>query len=185
MVRRNKECQKIFQELGNNWVVPDELFNCLQRFVCKLYGDKQETNKVNQYRYKMFCSKKGEVDPHQLPPCEDCLLKHTRRANYQTAVWKNCMKTDEIPSPIGHGWLVKETNEGDEKGIDWMEGLPAPQAVIEMISCDCKRICKEDQCPCIANGLKCTQLCKLATCTNQPDDDEDKVTEEEYEELFY
>lgn len=176
MVRGNSEYQKIFKELGNSWVVSDELVHHLQKFVCKLYGDKQETSTLNQYRYKMFCSKKGEVEPHQLPPCEDCLLKHTMRANYQTAVWKNSLKTTDMPSPIGNGWIVKETDEGQEIGIDWMQGLPAPQAIIEMISCECKKHCIKDRCPCIVNNLKCTQLCKLTTCDNQQNEEEEDQT---------
>ena len=54
--------------------------------------------------------------------------------------------------------------------IDWMSGLPAPTAVIELMSCVCKKV---DSCDCIQNGLKCSDLCRLTTCSSQPDEEED------------
>ena len=56
---------------------------------------------------------------------------------------------------------------------DWMSGLPAPTAVIELMSCMCKKACNDDSCDCIRNGLKCSDLCRLITCSNQPDEEED------------
>lgn len=56
--------------------------------------------------------------------------------------------------------------------IDWMSGLPAPRAVIELMLCMCKKACKDDSCDCIRNGLKCS-VCRLTTCSNQPDEEED------------
>ena len=57
--------------------------------------------------------------------------------------------------------------------IDWKEGLPARQAVIELLSCDCKKECVQDSCTCIQNYLKCTNLYKLTCCANQPPEDDD------------
>lgn len=57
--------------------------------------------------------------------------------------------------------------------IDWMSGLPAPTAVIELMSCMCKKACNDDSCDYIRNGLKCSDLCRLITCSNQPDEEED------------
>jgi len=60
--------------------------------------------------------------------------------------------------------------------IDWGEGLPAPEAVMEMLSCTCSRECLQDTCTCMQNKINCTYLCKLATCTNQiPKDEEEEV----------
>ena len=57
--------------------------------------------------------------------------------------------------------------------INWMSGLPAPSAVIELMSCMCKKTCNDDSCDCIRNGLKYSDLCRLITCSNQPDEEED------------
>lgn len=33
-----------------------------------------------------------------------------------------------------------------------------------------QRVCKSNTCECILNGLKCSDLCRLADCSNQPDE---------------
>ena len=36
-----------------------------------------------------------------------------------------------------------------------------------------KKACNDDSCDCIRNGLKCSNLFRLTTCSNQPDGEED------------
>ena len=49
---------------------------------------------------------------------------------------------------------------------------------MELLSCDCKKECVQDSCTCIQNGLlKCTNLCKLTSCANQPPEDDDNTTD--------
>ena len=56
-----------------------------------------------------------------------------------------------------------------------MHGSPAPDAVLQLLSCKCLRVCKLPQCTCLRNGLKCTEICKLQTCNNQADKEEAAV----------
>ena len=116
----------------------------------------------------------------KLPPCADCLYKHCQRASYQTAVWKRALDAEpEIPSPIGKGW-IQDKGDATTLAIDWMEGLPAPDAVLELMSCSCTRACKAPQCKCIANGLHCTEMCRLTSCNNmQPDEEPETVVDNE------
>lgn len=45
---------------------------------------------------------------------------------------------------------------------------PAPEAELELLACNCKRSCNSAQsCSCVANGLKCTDICALLNCENQ------------------
>ncbi|KAG1707481.1 hypothetical protein GQR58_003462 [Nymphon striatum] len=75
--------------------------------------------------------------------------------------------------PTGNDWY----KEGGELAIDWEEGLPAPELVMEMLSCTCSRECLEDICTCLRNKMKSTSLRKLATCANQmPEEDEEELT---------
>ena len=115
----------------------------------------------------------GEAESHQLPPCQDSLYKHCRRANYQAAIWKNSLRNNDIPSPVGHGWSLVNDGAQERLVIDWMSGLLAPTAVIELMSCMCKKACNDGSCDCIRNGLKCSDLYRLITCSNQPDEEED------------
>ena len=58
--------------------------------------------------------------------------------------------------------------------------MPAPQAVLNLLSCKCSRACKLPSCTCMVNQLKCTEVCKLRTCDNQvgPDDgDDDSISD--------
>jgi len=65
--------------------------------------------------------------------------------------------------------------ESEDLTIDWGEGLPAPQAVTELLSCNYKKECVQDSCTCIQNYLKCTNLCKLTSCANQQAEDDDAI----------
>ena len=65
------------------------------------------------------------------------LRKHALRANCQAAIWERSLKRcPEIPSPLGCGWC---TNDG-KLAIDWMGILPASKAVLELLSCQCRRL---------------------------------------------
>ena len=39
--------------------------------------------------------------------------------------------------------------------IDWMQGLPVPQVVMELIACKCSIMCKVTECQCVANAFEC------------------------------
>ena len=57
-----------------------------------------------------------------------------------------------------------------------MNGEPAPKAVLELLSCQCKRVCQLPNCICLANGLHCTDMCRLRECTNQPEEAAEDLT---------
>ena len=74
-----------------------------------------------------------------------------------------------------------ETDSGDEQlVIDWMDGTPAPQAVLDLLTCRCSKKCVLPSCQCMINGLKCTDMCRLPNCENQSpiSDDEDSDDED-------
>jgi len=56
-----------------------------------------------------------------------------------------------------------------------MKGLPALEAVLQLMSCKYMHSCKLADCSCLAHKLKCTDMCKPQTCTNQRSEDEEKV----------
>lgn len=45
--------------------------------------------------------------------------------------------------------------------VNWMSGEPAPMAVLELLSCWCKRRCQLPKCTCLSNRLQCMDLCRL------------------------
>jgi len=54
-----KEYQHTFQELGENWLMSEDLLMQLGAFVCDIYGAKNGISDVNQFRYLVFCAEKG------------------------------------------------------------------------------------------------------------------------------
>ena len=145
-----KEQRSMFDLLGVEWELSDDLFQMLQNFTCRMYSSRPGTNSINELRYRLFCSKRGNIESDQLPPCADCLYKHACRANYQTGIWRRSLENcPEIPSPLRHGWIQDE----NKLGIDWMSGPPAPATVLELLSRSCTRSCRLLNCSCLANGL--------------------------------
>ena len=72
------------KELGQSYTVSEELMEKCERYVCSLYG--KSGADVNDIRYALSCQKGSKSS--QLPPTKDALSKHTRRANYQAAIWR-------------------------------------------------------------------------------------------------
>ena len=60
-----------------------------------------------------------------------------------------------------------------------MDGQPAPQAILGMLACNCTRTCPLLSCECMANELKCTDMCKLHHCGNQATVTNDDGSEDE------
>lgn len=183
MIIREGVHNNTFSKLGSEWDLPEKLINQLERFTCCLYSPKLSATNINALRYNLFCAKKGEIESHLLPPCLDCLKKHAERANYQAAIWKQSLQADPgTPTPIGRGWKLIEEDGKEQLTIDWMDGLPAPQAVLDLLACKCSKICELPKCICMANGMNCTDMCRLLDCSNQGTidsiDDESELCDE-------
>ncbi|KAG1714189.1 hypothetical protein GQR58_001816 [Nymphon striatum] len=95
-----------FATLGTSWNVTNELFFIIEQFVCQLCCRNTKIIKVNQLQYQMFQCRRGELESAQLPPCEDTLTQHTRRANYQAAIWRRSfVNSPDSPDPSQEqGW---------------------------------------------------------------------------------
>ena len=64
------------------------------------------------------------------------------------------------------------TDEDGKLAVNWMRGSPAPDAVLQLLSCKCVRSCELPKCTCLSNGLKCTDMCRLQTCQNKAIEEE-------------
>lgn len=173
-MRSNDTFREAFTRLGEEWNITDELFSTLERFACSMYSHSARSTTVNDLRYEIFQSRNGDVSSGQLPPCKDALHQHTKRANYQAAIWRRCLENSPtIPEAAdGHGWNVKSDGQ---IGIEWITGAPAPDMILSLMACKCVRVCKVGSCPCIDNGLPCTPACKLQDCNNMRDEDEMEI----------
>jgi len=188
LLMSNSDHQEMFIELGQEWNLSQELLEKLEAFTCLLYAPKASTSQVNNLRYHLFCAKKGEIESHQLPPCKDCLTKHAQRANYQAGIWRRCLESNpQVPSPVGKGWKMEMEENSEHLVIHWMDGQPAPAAILDLLACNCARKCELAKCTCMANGLKCTDMCRLQDCENQAsvNQEDEEVESEDETEIEY
>ena len=65
--------------------------------------------------------------------------------------------------------------------IDWTSGEPAPKAVLELLSCQCKRVYQLLSCTCLANRLHSTDMCRLEECTNKPEEATEDSTADDFD----
>ena len=167
----------VFIKLGEEWQLTDDIFKVLEEFTCRLYVIHSEICDVHEMRYELFRVKDGHVESEQLPPCQDCLYLHAASANYQAAIWHHALQADsKVPIPLDcKGWLL---GDDGELQINWMTGAPAPNIVLEFLSCKCKKSWKLPSCQWMVNGLPCTQACTLQDCEDMKDDDVGAMQEE-------
>lgn len=148
-------------DLGKSFTIDEETYTACERFICALYGGKGDAD-INDLRYKLFCGKNPASE--RLPPNLDCLKKHIQRANYQAAIWcKSLEAMAAIPNPNGNGWILNKS----DLLIDWMDMDPAPDALLELIVCNCQGTCGTNICSCYRNNLGCSDACHIGNaCTN-------------------
>ena len=103
------------------------------------------------------------------PPTLGALKQHVLRVHIQARVWgqANIALQDPQLDPLQNGY--HKESDGQLKST-MTEALPAPKAINEMISCQCKRGCSSARCSCRTNSLACTDLCQCGTeCKNDVD----------------
>ncbi|CAB3994852.1 Hypothetical predicted protein [Paramuricea clavata] len=169
MLVKNHIYVKTMKDIGKEWSVSDDTFSATEEFACHLYGKKGKS--VDSLRYELHYAKGGKVAPEELPPCQSSLRLHVSRANYQPAIWRRATEAcPDIPSPHGYVWNVSSST----LEFIWLGSKPAPEEVMELLSCTCKRSCTEDTCCCLKAGPKCTEMCSL-NCDNMQSEDDETV----------
>ena len=150
----------------------------LEEFVCKLYGAKQDVE-INEARYRLFSKVRNIPAPHKLPPTRDALYLHFDRVNYQCHEWKNALDSNHVlPNPVNHGW----TEVDGKLSIYWITNKPAPETVLEFVSCECRKSrCVANQCRCYSVGLRCTDSCRCMNCENVSNNEVDDSHEDDEE----
>ena len=94
-----------------------------------------------------------------LPPTDNNLLFHTKRAHHQMILWKAADKQSPPKVDINqHGWKVKDGIPVPVFAADH----PAPPGLTDVLSCGCKsdgKACSSRTCTCHKNQLSCTLHC--------------------------
>ena len=72
--------------------------------------------KLEAFTCELYCPKSGTTERNEL--------------RYRLS--------SDVPYPVGHGWYKeRSSNYEEELQIDWIQGLPAPEAILKLMSCNC------------------------------------------------
>lgn len=128
-VKENSAFLDLFASLGNSQSITSDQLAGLERFVCKIFGRKQQ-HSVNEARKDIFwekLEKDGKViDLSLLPPCQTSLELHSKRANFVAKMWRNASNPIlSLDDPSNHGWLPDMT-------INWTEEA-YPEEIAELL----------------------------------------------------
>jgi hypothetical protein len=85
--------------------------------------------------------------------------------------------------PLQNGYY--ENTDGKFKPV-MTDALPAPKAIIEMVSCQCKKDCSSHRCSCKMQRLTCTDLCQCSSaCENDEDTQKHQISDNDEEDDDY
>jgi len=103
---------EVFEELQMMQTEISELnMKTLERFVVLLYDRTSDIMSVNDSRKYLFTFKSRSLE--DLPPTQEALRQHIKRATYQTACWRKALiPVQDLPDPPNWGW--KRSDNGWE-----------------------------------------------------------------------
>ena len=143
--------------------ITDDTIIQMEKYLCLL----NNTGGINEcslrdLRWALFAQKGKEGQ--QLPPTLGTLIPHVHRAFYMARIWKLSQKPcPKLPSPTQYYW---ELLDGKLTPVTCINP-PAPEALLELQKCNCKKGCAKKSCGCQKNNLRCTDMCGCGSeCSN-------------------
>ena len=83
-------------------------FTKIERLIVVLYDRTSPLTSINETREELFCKKNRSVE--RIPPTQNALLQHVRRAVYQAGIWTTSTQEQQsVPSPHEFGWIKEST----------------------------------------------------------------------------
>lgn len=158
-----------------------EVKDALANFVCLLYCPKGiHITSIPDLRWHLFC--KHLAESSKLPPTVGAFEEHIERVRVQSSVW--CQATvmwQRLFNPLKHGYYQ---NDHGEILPTTMKVPSAPQAIVELVRCQCKAHCTTKRCSCRRHNLACTDLCLCGSdCENDVDCNSENDNQDSDEDL--
>ena len=144
--------------------ITDSAFQLVQRFILDLYK-KDITESLSTVRLKTFAFSNID-DLRQLPPSENALLLHMKRASLQAGyLWKEAEMDVTIPDPKLWGWCLDQ----NKLLMPQWQLLNCSISIGQLTAtCSCRsktRSCKN--CKCAKENLICLRFCNcMGNCKN-------------------
>ena len=112
-------------------------FTKIERLIVVLYDRTSPLTSINEAREVLFCKKNRSVE--RIPPTQNALLQHVRRAVYQAGIWTTSTQEQQsVPSPHEFGW----TKESNSWSPVWITIPEVSRACSQLIIC-CKGDCSK------------------------------------------
>ncbi|KAK3910018.1 Homeobox protein SMOX-5 [Frankliniella fusca] len=129
----------------------------LVNFVIDLYSRTKTYQTLTECRKELFSAFDRPIEC--IPPTEDSLMLHMRRAAYIAVTWFQSLQAwQDLPSPSDFGW--KRTPNGSWEVV-WRLRDVASKSCAALIRCKCKTPCRGNcSCKKDSRGLECTVLCR-------------------------
>ncbi len=162
-VHLSRALMKLPMESDLSQEVKDEL----AKFVCSRYCPKDvRISSIPNLKWYLFCKQLAESN--KLPPTLGALEEHINRVRLQSRVWCQATVMQQQPlDPLQFGYYMD--TDGQLLPLT-TKVLPAPQAIIELVRCQCRTNCSTQRCSCRRNNLPCTELCVCdIDCANDED----------------
>jgi hypothetical protein len=181
LLKKNIESRECAQIFNSDTSTASMIVTAGERFLLTLYGAPRTTTSLNEHRYHSFTKAVAKSPVHtelrlaSLPPTLRAAEQRSKRVYLQVQQWHG----RELP-PTEWGWTLKNSLLVPVR----TKASPAPDNIMNLISCNCKTGCGST-CGCRKAGVKCSILCghcRGSACTNCQEldldgsDDEDEVT---------
>ncbi|GBM71018.1 hypothetical protein AVEN_56658-1 [Araneus ventricosus] len=154
--KKPRHLEEKIQVFFNSEATIDQVAKAGETFLIHLYRGNPRTSACdfNHLRNTLFTQSatKARSTPARLPPTVDAAPFHALRSYLQIQKWLGHEK-----NPLEWGWVPTRFGLSPRK----MERDAAPESLLKIISCNCKKRCK-NACGCRKAGLICSFLC---TCS--------------------
>lgn len=121
--------------------------------ILRWYGAPAKEVSLNAYRYRSFLKSVATIKPDIscLPPTEGAVKQHSLRTFHQVQQWLG----NNLPPQV-YGWKIEMNCLVPVHS----ELAAAPQDILKMIFCRCKKDCASAKCGCKKANLKCSIACQ-------------------------
>lgn len=131
----------------------EETLRKCKAFLCDIYPtSKKRPQTADELRHITFCQKKQKNET--LPSTSNSVQQHNHRVNNQIHIWRCSLDSlQQIPSPVGHGWVIKD----GELKPQFMTKNPTSSSLSELTTCACKKSECRSNCSYANVGLSGTE----------------------------
>ena len=146
----------------------NELIAEATEFVATSYGCKEKSHMSN-VRYQVWlrntvCKNAFlGLKLKSLPPTTEAFEQQIKHAHFQPAIWKGVLDKDLTAlDPTLYGWCKHDIPKALEPSTVSDGTEPAPQEILQMISCRCNtdEACSGGKCGrCFSAQLSCAEFC--------------------------